>query len=155
MALTASDVTVTISNRHKERIAGGMRKVIADIKFGDGAETYPTGGVPLPAKEQFGFKREIALGMIEQPSANGFVYKFDRSNHKIKIFTMGFVTSATGSSLIQGNAPFVENSAGADTQMMIAGATVADTTYDMGPLIELPAALAPAEVTLRVKFEGE
>jgi hypothetical protein len=73
----------------------------------------------------------------------------------VKIFTMGFVTSATGTSLIQGNAPFIEDSAGASTQMMMAGATVADTTYDMGPLIELPTTVAPASVTLRMKFEGE
>lgn len=157
-ALASSNVTVTISNRNKERIPGALRKVIVDLTFGDGSLTYPSGGVPLPAKEQYGFKREIAFGIIEQPSANGFFYKYDRTNHKLKIFTMGFVTDAAGASVLN-TVPshyYIENSAsGLSAALMMAGATAADTTYDMGPLIELPTTIAPASVTVRMKFEGE
>lgn len=156
--IAATNVTVAIANRHKERVPGTLRKCLADITFGNGTLEYPTGGVPLPAKEQFGFKREISFGEIEQPPANGFLYKFDRANHKVKIFTMGFVTHATGASVFNTAVThyYLTNSiAGLSGDLMIAGASAASTTYDIGPLIELPTTIAPASVTLRVKFEGE
>lgn len=161
-ALTASDVTVTLSNRHKWRMPGLPRIVVADLAFGDAADTYPSGGVPLPAKEQFGYSREIVAGFPEQPYANGFFYKYDRTNHKLKIYTQGFVTDAAGSSKIDatGKHYYVENSAGTYTQtpggiLMFAGATAANGTYDIGPMIELPTTVAPAAATVRVLFLGE
>jgi len=55
-AIASTDVTITISKR---QVMG--RKLIVDgtITFGDGALTYPTKGVPLPAITAFGFKRNM------------------------------------------------------------------------------------------------
>ena len=158
-ALASTDVTVSLSNRHIEDARGLLRRTFADLAFGDGALTYPTGGVPLPAKEQFGFKKEIAFGVVEQPPANGFIYKFDRTNHTLKIFTMGIVTGSAGSAsplAASVDHYYIENSLSvAQPMIMLPGATAADTTYDLGPLIELPATIAPAAVTVRVEFMGE
>lgn len=53
-ALAASDVTVVISRRRRDR----NRKITeGTIAFGDGSKTYPTAGVPLPAIAKFGFSR--------------------------------------------------------------------------------------------------
>jgi hypothetical protein len=84
-ALTADDVTVEISQRDVEDRPGFLRHVIADLTFGDGTSTYPSGGIPLPAKEQFGFKRQISIGLVEQPPSARAMYewRFDRDNHTL------------------------------------------------------------------------
>lgn len=154
-ALTSADVTVTVASRNREIAGGGAGKniTLATIAFGDGAKTYPTGGVPLPDKSQFGYLKEIAAGFIEGPPANGFVYKFDQANHKVKIFTQGFTTGSTGAAVNE-NGALVENSAAAEGTPRIPN-TAADTTYDMGALIELPAAIAPAAVSFTMLLVGE
>lgn len=55
-AFVASDVTVAITKRW---IAGGLIHAIGTLTFGDGALTYPTAGIPLPARASFGFGRAI------------------------------------------------------------------------------------------------
>lgn len=87
-ALASTDVTVTVNSRDKDIGHGALSKFmgIATIVFGDGALTYPTGGVPLPAIGQFGLQRQVDIGLIEQPSGDGYVYKYDRTNHKIRIY---------------------------------------------------------------------
>jgi hypothetical protein len=86
-AFASTDITVTIASRDRE-IAGaaaGRNQTIASVAFGDGSLTYATGGVPMPAIGTFGFRNEIKMGLIEQPPANGFIYKYDATNRKIKI----------------------------------------------------------------------
>ncbi|MBU2550230.1 MAG: hypothetical protein KKB20_17610 [Proteobacteria bacterium] len=152
-AIASTDVVVTVSARDRD-VSPGMFKnfTIARVAFGNGSLTYPTGGVPLPAIGAFGFLREIQFLAIQE-AANGFVYKFDQANHKIKIYTQGVVTGSTGAAVNE-NGALVENSAAAEGAPRIPN-TVADTTYDLGPLIELPAAIAPAAVTLKLLMVGE
>ncbi len=152
----STDVTVTIATRDREIFGAtaGKNGTIATVAFGDGALTYNTGGVPMPAIGTFGFHKAIDLGMIQQPVANGFVYKYDSANRKIKIFTQGFTTGSTGAGATE-NGALVENSVGAEAAAPRMSKTAVDTTYDMGPLIELPDGLAPAAVSLKILFIGE
>lgn len=85
MPITATEVTVAISQRDVEDRPGFLRHVIADLTFGDGTDTYPTGGIPLPAIGVFGFKRSISIGLVEQPvQANTlFHWVYDRTNHTL------------------------------------------------------------------------
>jgi len=154
-AFASTDVSVTIHARDRDIGHGSIMKNVslASITFGDGALTYATGGVPLPAKEQFGFQKEIKFLAIQQPVANGFIYKYDADNHKIKIFTQGFTTGSTAAASNE-NGALVEDSAGSEGTPRIPN-TAADTTYDMGPMIELPNGIAPAEVTLPLLMIGE
>ena len=55
-ALASTDVTVTIASI---KVSGRKKVVDGTITFGDGALTYPTAGVPLPAISAFGFKRNM------------------------------------------------------------------------------------------------
>lgn len=55
-ALAASDVTVVVTER---TIEGKKRRSRGTITFGDGALTYPTAGIPLPAIGIFGFVRQM------------------------------------------------------------------------------------------------
>jgi|SRR5712672_38135 len=84
VALTAANVTVTVEKRV---IESQRKRNRVKVVFGDGALTYPTGGVPMPVKGIFGMVRELeALSFYDPASANGFVYKYDRTNNKMLIY---------------------------------------------------------------------
>lgn len=55
-ALAASDLTVTVLDQN---IVGRKRHIRGTLTFGDGALTYPTGGIPLPGFAAFGFIRNL------------------------------------------------------------------------------------------------
>lgn len=74
-ALVAANVTVTVLERW---ITAKKRWVRGTIAFGDGALTYPTAGVPLPAIGQFGFVRNMdtfgVFGLNERTTDYRVVY---------------------------------------------------------------------------------
>ena len=156
-AIESTDVTVTISGRDRDIGHGAVQKniTIADIAFGDGVKTYPTGGVPLPSIGNFGFQREIAFGAVEGDPDDGFIYKYDRGNHTLKIFTQGLVTGSTAAASMDGyTGTKIEDSDSAEGDAVVANVAV-DTTVDMGPMIELPDTIAPAATEVRMLLLGE
>lgn len=85
-ALAASDVTVTVNVRDR-RILDKKHNIPFTIAFGDGALTYPALGVPLPVFGIFGMKRNIDYLVFSDPgNADGFLYKYDQANHKLRIW---------------------------------------------------------------------
>jgi hypothetical protein len=87
--LAAVNVTVTLTPQDQDSL--GMRKKISFpvIVFGNGALTYPANGVPLPAMGAFGMKKEIKRVFIEGQPGDGFIYKYDRTNHTMRIYQVG------------------------------------------------------------------
>jgi len=155
-ALTSTNVAVAVTPAQRDMAGAGAFKnfTLAQITFGNGTLTYPTGGVPLPDKSAFGLHKAIDLVLIEQPPANGFVYKYDKDNHKIKIFTQGVLTGATAAAANEDGA-LVKNSGGVEAAAPRLPKTAANQTYDLGPMIELPSSIAPAAVTLPLLVIGE
>jgi len=153
--LTSSDVTVTRSVRDLDIGHGRLSKnmSIVSVAFGDGSKTYPSGGVPLPAIGNFGFQQQVDFCAVQEPSANGFTYKYDNTNHKIRIYTQGVVTGSTAATATESGA-LAEDSAGAETVVRLSN-TAINTTYDLGALIELPTTIAPASATLKLLMLGE
>jgi hypothetical protein len=93
-ALAATDVTVTLGQRNIEHRPGTLRKVYPDLTFGDSALTYPSGGIPLPAKGSFGFLKQIVFGSVEGPAtADAYVYRYDRAAHTLMIYQGGSPTN--------------------------------------------------------------
>jgi hypothetical protein len=94
--LAATNVTVTLTPEDIDRSPDGRIGVrtFPTIQFGDGALQYPALGVPMPAIGKFGFHHAIKRVYVEQP-ANGFIYSFDRANHKLRIFQGGAVAAGT------------------------------------------------------------
>ena len=91
--LVAGDVTYTLQN--KAVLDSGMRQWNWKIAFGDGADTYPSGGVPL-AKASMGCPTEIQSLQITDPaSANGYVYKYDFVNNKVRIYNSAAATDGS------------------------------------------------------------
>lgn len=153
--ITASDVTVSTNVRDRNIGHKGLDKYmgIFTIAFGDDALTYPADGVPLPAIGKFGLERKVDFMAIQGDPDDGFVYKYDATNHTIRIYTQGVVTGSTGVSADSTGA-LVENSDGNEGTAELLGGSP-DTTYDLGPMIELPITVAPAATSLRALVVGE
>lgn len=153
-ALASSDISITLTSRDRNVYPTGSKLLtLATIAFGDGSLTYPAGGIPMPVIGMFGFKKELQFCSIQQPSANGFIYKYDKTNHKLKIFTQGLVMGSTAASTYD-NGALAEDSGAAETAVRISGG-VADTTYDLGGMIEMLAATTPAAVSIVLLMMGE
>ncbi len=81
--IAASDVTYTLI---KQREFHGVKQHALSVVFGDGALTYPTGGVPL-TKAKLGTPNVIeSINIYDPANANGFVYKYDATNEKVRIY---------------------------------------------------------------------
>lgn len=85
--LTASDVGVVLEPRLKDMARGAMAKAltVAEITLGDGAKTYPIGGVPLPAAGVLALIRNPQLVLFQQPADRGLALRYDAANHKLRI----------------------------------------------------------------------
>ncbi len=86
-AITAADVTVTLNLDDFDRTPDGRVgiRTFPAVTFGNGVLTYPALGVPMPAIGKFGFHFAIKRAYIENPG-NGYIYSFDRTNHKVRIW---------------------------------------------------------------------
>jgi hypothetical protein len=84
-SIAVTDVTHTVV---RTQVMGqAPRKVVsATLTFGDGALTYPAGGVPLD-KTKLGCPNIIeSVDLVDAGSADGFIYKYDLANNKIRIY---------------------------------------------------------------------
>jgi hypothetical protein len=141
--ITATDVSVTLNPEDIDRSPDGRIgiRTFPEVKFGNSALEYTALGIPMPDKGKFGFNFAIKRTYIEQP-ANGFVYSFDRANHKLRIFEGSGVDGITVANHV-GVAPtgnlanlvaaahahslvILANNAGAGTQIIGAGSNTAN-----------------------------
>ena len=83
--LASSDVTITL-DAHDRHVLGKLRMSQGSLAFGNGALTYPYGGVPMPAIGNFGMNKEVSMFDIVDASGNGLIYRYDQTNRKIKMF---------------------------------------------------------------------
>lgn len=83
--IAAGDVSYSVDLRNAE-VNDAHKRIPMTIAFGDGALTYPTGGVPL-TKSKMGLRSDLReLQFVDSGSANGLIYKFDKANGKIRIY---------------------------------------------------------------------
>lgn len=85
-AIASSDVSYSIADKSMKKLEDGRKMVKVSIAFGDGALTYPAGGVPLDAGKMGCNYNVSAFEMTDEASANGFVYKYDIANNKLRIY---------------------------------------------------------------------
>jgi len=98
-ALAASDVTYTVVDQSISAGSGNKSNSF-DVAFGDGALTYPTGGVPM-AKAKFGTPNVIKKLNFSEPSAtDGYLYKYDLSTEKLLMY-YAELSSGTDAALIE------------------------------------------------------
>lgn len=83
--LVKADVTYSGINTQNRGVAP-KRCVDATLAFGDGAKTYPAGGVPLD-QNKLGCPTVIEFAdFVDAGNADGFIYKLDLTNLKIRIY---------------------------------------------------------------------
>lgn len=84
-AISSSDVSYSV-NLAQGVISDKDKRYDVNISFGDGALTYPAGGIPLD-KGKMGLPNDVQdLLMSDAMAADGYVYKFDQANLKIRIY---------------------------------------------------------------------
>ena len=85
VAMASTDLTITVGVRRQNSTK--RRSHYVTIAFGNGALTYPAGGVPFPSYKSFGFARFMDTINLQDPSnADGFIYKYDQTNQKLRIY---------------------------------------------------------------------
>ena len=82
--IAAGDVVYTLNKKRKED--SSLKVFDMTVAFGDGALTYPSGGIPLTAAKMGCPNSIVSLSMVSPASSNGFVYKYDLANNKIRIY---------------------------------------------------------------------
>lgn len=152
-AIAASDVTITVNAR---RIEGKKRKSDVTIAFGNGTLTYPSGGVPMPTYPSFGLVRNLDFLALHDPgNANGLVYKYDRTNNKLRIYEQGMRTGSTGAANDSESGALAEGGVDGVTETVVRLMDSAvNTTYQLGALKELTATSTPAAATLKAEAVG-
>lgn len=151
--LVAADVTVTVEER---TIVGKKRRNRVKIVFGDGALTYPSGGVPMPAFDSFGMIRNLDyLTVLDQDDGNGVFWKYDKENNKLRAYVQGYAHGTGGAVTLDDypvNAAFGVTSGISVSLTTGAGAA----TGRLGGLVESAsgAGNAPAAQTLYAEAVG-
>jgi hypothetical protein len=157
--LGPDDVTVTLALQEMDYVPQGRVRSFPMLTFGGAGKTYGAGnGISMPDKKKFGMKKEIKRVYIEQP-ADGYVYSFDRANHKLRIFQaannlkfIGGIT-ATEPVAIDGGDTLGKNAA-TDRTILAANAATKGGVIP-GPLVEVPATHAPAATVLYLEVVGQ
>lgn len=150
VALAVGDWTIVVSQR---RQFDKQKRNRVSLTIGNGALTYPAGGIPFPVYSNLGFVRYLDhVILMDADSSIGRLMKWDKANAKLKLFAQGAVTGSTATGALS-NGAYAENSAAAETVVRLSG-TAIDTTYDFGPMPELPATIAPAAFTVWAEVVG-
>lgn len=151
-AIAATDLTYTIERTDKT--PGKMQRSRVKIVFGDGALTYPSGGVPLTAGKMGCPNYVNAVTVVDSDDASGIVWKWDAANNKLRGYIQGVVVSAAGAATLD---DFAINTTteplATAVSLGLDNAQGAGTKY-LGKLIELTTTQAPAAQTMYVIAEG-
>ena len=101
--IVAAGVTVTLD--FMDRTFRRKRHEVT-IAFGDGSATYPTNGVPLPAKRT-AFQMHAEIDRIDLPpvTSGGYVCMYDKTYYTIRIFKCA--GSAAAMTEISGTVPTI------------------------------------------------
>jgi len=83
-SLEAADITIGITETHINGLKRHVRGTLAIAA----TDTYPTGGIPLPAIGVFGFIRQMdSLRIVGQVAATSqYLYTYDPTNHLLQVF---------------------------------------------------------------------
>lgn len=100
--IAASDVTYTLIKKTVED--SSMRDFVMTVAFGDGALTYPSGGIPLTAGKLGCPNQVLSLVIFSPASSNGYTYKYDAANNKIRIYQSPAETHTHDLKIIGGTA---------------------------------------------------
>lgn len=166
-ALVASDVAYTL----QKKIVGesGFKQISLKVVFGDAAKTYPSGGVPLTMGKLGTPNQIISLKIYDPVNGDGYLYKYDFANNKLRIYQAPAQTHshdvllknaavADGATTrVNAGANLLGANTGSDITVTGGGANggVVSKTLAAAALAEVSTAFVPASsVTLYVEVVG-
>lgn len=101
--IASTDVTYTVQATHK--MEDGRRASNVKIEFGDGALTYPSGGIPLSQLSKAGFPNVVGeVVLMDANDASGIVWKYDYASNKLRGWISPARTHAHDLKIIGGQA---------------------------------------------------
>lgn len=148
-AIVAANVTYTIDKR--EKLVRSKQNQV-QIVFGDGALTYPSGGIPLTVNG-LGLSKAVDSLKILEGNANGYRYEWDKSANTIRIMRQNLRTGSTAVAAAESGA-LIEDSQAIENANLRIPKTAIDVDYDIGPGGEVATAHAPAATTLIAEVTG-
>lgn len=152
-AIASTDLTLTIQTRVTDRKS---KRNVVKVVFGDGALTYPSGGIPIPTTPtSWGLRRNLDYIMLmDQDDASGILWKYDYANKKLRGYIQGITVSAAGAATVDDFAlDTTAEPLATSVSLSLTNNTGAGTKY-FGKLIELTTTHAPASQTLYVEARG-
>jgi hypothetical protein len=163
--IAASDITVTLVKQRK--LADSRNSNLVRLAFGDGALTYPAGGIPI-SKGKLGCPTVIESMVIVDKGTSGYSFMYDQSAEKIVMFQAPAQTHTHNFKVIGGQAAAGTDALSAKTltlgkeaatDITIAGANsatlggVVSATLAAGAMVE-PSAVTIAAQTIEVEVIG-
>ena len=95
--LGASSFTTTVE---EVRIVGRQRRNRVKLVFGNGVDTYPVGGIPLPTFSTLGFLRNLDYAhIIDSSGVASTRYDIDKTNKKLMAFGGQAAGGAAGTAI--------------------------------------------------------
>jgi hypothetical protein len=93
--IAATNCTVSVLDKG---VVGKKRRTYGTIVFDSTTLTYTaTTGIPLPTFGKWGFMKQVDMIFFNQSVAatvGGLVYKYDKTNHSIRVFCSAAITPA-------------------------------------------------------------
>lgn len=159
--IAASDITVTIINNRKRE--DGRKHLNITLAFGDGALTYPAGGVPI-TKAKLGCPTVIESLVIYDKGTSGYEWSYDRTNEKLVamqnaahthsfLVKGGQAAAGTDAISIKGS-PVVIGKEAATDATSLGGATNGGVQTSTALAGSEPSAVAIAAQSLKVEVIG-
>lgn len=146
----STDLTVTLESRDR-LILGRARMCYAKLDWTSGP-TYHVGGIPMPTADRFGMNSVDAL-VVYDSCGDGFVYKYDKTNHTLKMLVQGYAHGADGSVTMEDYPVTAACGVTTGISVSLTDALGAATTL-LGALQELAEDMVPATTTLYVQVWG-
>lgn len=159
--LAATNVTLTNAAGEAFTLAdltivGRSKRGVVKIAFGNGALTYPSGGVPMPAIGAFGMLRDLNMKVYSGEA--GIQWDYDKTNNKLRGYIPGVVVSAAGSATLDDYPLNPTSDALTSAQSISLGNSAGAGTYYLGKMKELgggpTGSQAPAATTLYAEIWG-
>lgn len=110
--IASGDLTFTVNQNDMSWPSRLGKRVVFSLAFGDGALTYPTGGIAIDKAKLGGFWEILALNVVESNNS-GYVYEFDKSAQKLRIYETDSTTATDAET------PLVELDGGSDAPAAI------------------------------------
>lgn len=91
--IAVGDVTHLVLKQRKT--AGSLNSNLVRLSFGDGALTYPAGGIPL-SKAKMGCPVEIQSMVVVDQGVSGYQFQYDQSAGKLVMMHGDYDPAAVG-----------------------------------------------------------